>query len=314
MKKSFVKYFELICCLLCILFIILLPKETILGVKTGINLVLYSMIPSLLPFILIINILIKKKLCNIISKFFYPILKHIFKASQFSSFIIICGFLSGYPLGCKTIFEGLKNNLISEDEAKKLLTFCNNPSISYVINYVSYLCLDSYFKNSIVIMFIFLPPIITGIINSHLFYSKQQVNICNTDNNSSISVLNNTVSSLIKIGMYIIIFTTINAWLSIFISNDNIPLNIITSFMEIISGSKYVSQLSLSTIHKLFTLCIFSITGGICIFIQSISFLPSKSYIKYYIIGKIESLLIFCILFYIYFNYKTIFNFIISLL
>lgn len=163
-------------------------------------------------------------------------------------------------------------------------------------------------------MFIFLPPIITGIINSHLFFSKQQVNICNTDNNSSISVLNNTVSSLIKIGMYIIIFTTINAWLSIFISNDNIPLNIITSFMEIISGSKYVSQLSLSTIHKLFTLCIFSITGGICIFIQSISFLPSKSYIKYYIIGKIESLLIFCILFYIYFNYKTIFNFIISLL
>ena len=173
----------------------------------------------------------KKKLCNIISKFFYPILKHIFKASQFSSFIIICGFLSGYPLGCKTIFEGLKNNLISEDEAKKLLTFCNNPSISYVINYVSYLCLDSYFKNSIVIMFIFLPPIITGIINSHLFFSKQQVNICNTDNNSSISVLNNTVSSLIKIGMYIIIFTTINAWLSIFISNDNIPLNIITSFL-----------------------------------------------------------------------------------
>lgn len=300
MKKSII-FFKLAICIICIFLIIYMPGKTIEGVKSGVNIVLYSMLPSLMPFILIINFLVSRNLCQYIAKIFHPVVKHLFKLSLNGCFVMICGFFSGFPIGCKTVFQFLNSGKISKSEAKLLLTFCNNASISFIINYIAFLCFDSYYPPQLFAIFIFLPSLITGIINARIFFKHNDNNVLLNTNTESFSVMDATLKSLTKIAFFIIIFSVILSWFSSFSSAENTYYNFLLGFLEIMSGTKLLTSLCINKNLMLFVSCIYAITGGICITFQSISFFTDKSLYKYYFLGKLESVIIFIFIFLLYF-------------
>ena len=86
-----------------LLFFIMLsfPQEVFDGASEGLLLWFQIVLPTLLPFIIISNILIQTNSISMLSRIFGPAFQKIFRISTDGSFVVLAGFLCGYPMGAK---------------------------------------------------------------------------------------------------------------------------------------------------------------------------------------------------------------------
>ena len=104
----------------CIIYSVNITNYVILGIK----ICLYSVIPSLLPFMLITNYMQAHNLCTTVSAIFHPIFNKLMSLSEYGTFALIIGFTSGYPMGAKIIGDLYSaDNISFKKEAKLLITF-----------------------------------------------------------------------------------------------------------------------------------------------------------------------------------------------
>ena len=112
------------------------PQTVFAGASYGLLLWFRHVLPTLLPYMVLINILIRTPalhwICRIISTFLCPLLG----TSYYGTFAVLTGFLCGYPMGAKTTSDLLNVNKISRSEASYLLSFCNNTSPAFILSYV----------------------------------------------------------------------------------------------------------------------------------------------------------------------------------
>lgn len=288
------RLFLTIICMVAIFIILGFPEMTTSGVRQGIKLNLYSVIPSLLPFMVLTNIMIKYGLCEYISFIFKPVLSKIFKVSSMGCFAIIIGFSCGYPMGAKIIGDLRKNNLLSKSEACYLITFCNNCSITFLLNYILFSCLGSNIPLYEILLLVYSPPVITGIINKFLL--KPDINTDTginypTDNSNPIL---NAVKSISILSVYIICFTVISQWISSISFLPEASKCIIAGMTEITSGANFIAAAMRNTPAKDFLILACTVWGGLSIMFQSFEQLPDINLKKYYFIGKLEQLAIYC--------------------
>lgn len=121
---------------LLFLFMLISPKAVFNGASEGLLLWFQIILPTLLPFIIITNLLLYTDSIHYISKAFGRILCYIFKVSENGSFAVIVGFLCGYPMGAKVTADLMTSGYITEDEGKYLLSFCNNTSPVFILNFI----------------------------------------------------------------------------------------------------------------------------------------------------------------------------------
>lgn len=296
------RFFLTLLCVISIFIVLAYPTIVTEGVRQGIKLNLYSVIPSLLPFMILTNIMIKYNLCEYISYIFKPVLDKIFKVSSMGCFAVVIGFTCGYPMGAKIIGDLYHNNLISKSEASYLITFCNNCSMSFLLNYILFECLNSELKLQTVLFLVYLPPIVTGIINK--FIIKPDIN--HNTSKSYISINSNPIFSAAKsmsiLCVYIICFTVISKCISCITIIPNILKCVLSGITEITSGSNFIVSTLANKQTKEFFVLSCTIWGGLSIMFQSFEQLPENFLKHNYIIGKLEQLLLF-FLFYTIFVY-----------
>lgn len=102
----------------------------------GLNLWFQKMIPTLLPFMILSGILIRMHLSGRFAGLFSPLLRPLFGLSDDCLYVIIIGFLCGFPMGARVTAESLQHGRISGREASLLLAFCNNIGPVYFTGYV----------------------------------------------------------------------------------------------------------------------------------------------------------------------------------
>ena len=121
-----------------VLFILLLyfPQEVFAGASDGLLLWFQVIIPTLLPFIIISNLMINTSAIHILSKLLEPLLSRLFGVSDYGTFAILTGFLCGYPMGSKVTADMIREGYISIEEGQYLLSFCNNTSPMFIISYL----------------------------------------------------------------------------------------------------------------------------------------------------------------------------------
>lgn len=126
--------------ILCAIFfftaMLLFPQAAFQGASSGVLLWFHTVLPTLLPFLIITNLLIHTGAIHVISRLLSPILCPAFRVSPYGAFVILIGFLCGCPMGSKVTADLLKKNSISQCEARYLLSFCNNTSPMFVISYI----------------------------------------------------------------------------------------------------------------------------------------------------------------------------------
>ena len=87
---------------ICLLFFLLLhPDEGLLGARDGLTLWLNVMLPTLLPFLIFTGILLKSGNLTKLLNPFSLLWKKCFGLSPAGAYVLILGFLCGYPMGAK---------------------------------------------------------------------------------------------------------------------------------------------------------------------------------------------------------------------
>ncbi len=132
MKKYF-RLFFLIILLLLTTFMIISPSTTINAAENGFKLWYTILIPALLPFFIIAELMVSLGLIKFIGVILEPIMRPLFRLPGSSSVVVVMGFTSGFPVGailCKKLYE---ENMLTANEAERLVTFTNNSSPLFII-------------------------------------------------------------------------------------------------------------------------------------------------------------------------------------
>ncbi len=115
----------------------LLESETALELSaSALNLWFQKMIPALLPFMILSGILIRMNLSDRFAKLFAPLLRPVFRLSDSCLYVIVIGFLCGFPMGARVTAESYERGKLDRREAALLLAFCNNIGPIYFTGFV----------------------------------------------------------------------------------------------------------------------------------------------------------------------------------
>lgn len=301
MKKLLVILFSLI------IFLIIINSNTIINnILLSFNICFNNLFPSLIPFMLISNILIKYEFVYEISNIFKNISNKVFKINKNCSFAIIMSMISGTPSNSKYLKDLYDNNLIGIDDMKKCINFCHFTNPIFIIGTIGYTFLMNKKLGLIILFSHFTSSFIIG-----LLFRNKKVKLLNNDfkinknNKKFISILNysiiSTANTLLLI-LGIITFCLIITGLldSIFNINDN--LKFIYGFIELTQGLKYLSLSNLNIYIKTILSSFMISFGGFCIHLQVFSILDNKKirYLPYFISrilhGIISSIITFIIM------------------
>lgn len=271
------------------------PHETFDGAQNGLLLWFQTLLPTLLPFIILSNLLIHTNLISYISKFLKPFLQKLFGVSEQSCYAILIGFICGYPIGAKVISDLLQTNRITRQEGQYLLSFCNNTSLMFII---SYLVMQNFGDESLMLgtLFILLfSPMVCSFIFRKWYKIKFQSSKISFATNHVLSVrfeildtsIMNGFDTITKIGGYIILFSILFSLCSLFHFDWIIPI------LEISNGIPWLlsANLSFEIIYPL-VLALTSF-GGLCAVAQTYSMIQGTSLsIFAYIIQKLITALV----------------------
>lgn len=193
------------------------PEATGQGISNGIDLCLGTLIPSLLPFMVVSSIIVNLDVLKLTEKIFSKITYPLLRLPGKSIGIFFLSILGGYPIGGQIIKELYDKNEITASEGRRLLLFCINPSPAFVISSVGFYMLGS--KNAGII--VYLSVIISSFIIS-LFsrlIDSDRAHIKNMSPKKQIHFSDEFIKSVSTAGKAIL---TVCAWVIIFSGIGNV--------------------------------------------------------------------------------------------
>ncbi|MBQ4057422.1 MAG: hypothetical protein IJD40_00655 [Lachnospiraceae bacterium] len=269
--------------MISLLIMLLIFHDTVIsGTQNGLLLWYQTLVPSLLPFILVTNAMSE-------TNAYYSIARHFQKIHPQKTYEIIAillGNLCGYPIGGKILNDFVKNQCISNKQANRLLPLASQASPMFLLGYVYNHILHKEISLGIFLISIYLPTIIYytclclfSAKDVHPIYciSTQKINIKDT--------FLHAVEIMVMIGLYVIIFSILLTTLLPFFQFT--PAKIILSFFEITTGLPLLNSLPLTKPFQMALLCSLCSFGGLCSAFQVKGVLEySNTDIKKYLLNK----------------------------
>ena len=252
----------------CALLVLIIDtKSIILGAQSGIDLCTKTLIPSLFPFFVISGYL-----CQALSTFRFPFLKHILKLCAMPSGtepLLVIGMLGGYPVGAKAVTEAYWNGQLDKGTARRLLGFCSNAGPAFVFGVIGNM-FESSWVSWIVMLILIISSIITGAI---LPRSPVKENSCIKSNDSSfIKIFEGSIRSIAYVCGWVILFrvfmTFLNRWF-MWILPDTIRI-MLTGIFELSNGCLELRKIGNEGLRMIISSGLLSF-GGLCIFLQTAS-------------------------------------------
>ena len=251
--------------------------------RSGLLLWYHSVVPTLLPFMLLTGLLLRLRLLEPLLPFLQRCLAPIFGCSGYGVFAILCGFTAGFPMGAKLTRTLLDQKKISHKEACHLIGFVNNPSPAFLLSYVA---ADQWQHPELGILLIgnvFGSALLYGILSSFRFRSVR------TDPSRSGSVhataihespqdcfalidscIEDAVSATVRIGVYLIVFSMlVDAAASIPLASTPVGL-VLFAALELTNGIHLIAHSPLSFQVQLVLIPALAAFGGCSVIAQSI--------------------------------------------
>lgn len=295
------KQFSIILCFLSlILFVCTHVNLVVQGTTEGLSVWYNNLVPVVLPFLLISGYFLSS--LN---------LEHLNK-TQAIFIILVIGLFCGYPVGAIVISRLYQSESIDTRTAYALMPLCNNVSPMFLTGYIYQQYMHQFMPLYIMLGFIYVPQILYAggyLLSSHLYSylhrskphsttihsSDSQPEIAatqeckgHTPQNVRPSVMENSISTITIIGLYVVIFSVISSVIMHYNNTGMISVKMVTAFLEITKGIPDIYELPIHTQIK--TALILSLTsfGGISSIFQSVHILKeSKLSLSAYILGKL---------------------------
>ncbi len=128
--------FYTIIILLNAFFMIINPRETVQAASQGLLLWYSIVLPALLPFFIVAELLVKIRFVNFMGVLMEPVMRPVFRLPGCSSLVLVMGFTSGFPVGAVLTRNLYDQQQLSAEEAERLLVFTNNASPLFILGAV----------------------------------------------------------------------------------------------------------------------------------------------------------------------------------
>lgn len=118
-------------------YLLLCPREAAEAARSGLLLWYHSVIPVLLPFMLLCNLFLRCAGDGGLRGVPAAPLGRLFGCSAAGGFAVFAGFLCGFPMGAKVTSDLLHAGRIDRRESRHLYGFVNNLSPGFILSYLS---------------------------------------------------------------------------------------------------------------------------------------------------------------------------------
>lgn len=280
-------------------FILIFPSSSYLGAKKGLMLWFNTLLPTLLPFMILSNLIVRMRITVPLSRILYPLFHRIFGVTRNGCYPVLIGFLSGIPVGAKTTADMVERGELSEGEGQYLLGLCNNASPMFIMSYISLSQLNKPGLRFILLLILYSSALIGALLWQHLPFLHKPVSSLGMDNISvpmgsgfDMKKLDNSIMDafdiITRVGGYVILFS-IAAQIITDTLTGNGPLKLILlGFLEITIGINKISTAPLTMDIKIALITMITAFGGLSGLAQTNSVISNtRLSIRTYFIQKI---------------------------
>lgn len=308
--------------------LVVFSSSNLTATKNGLTLWATCVVPSLFPFFVITNLLSHTKVVSVIGKLLDKFMRPLFNVPGIGGFAFVMGLISGYPVGAKIVADFREKGLVTQDEGERLLAFTNNSGPLFILSSVG-IALFGDTKTGLLLLGTHILACITvGIIfarfskknkfeNSYdtiknKFERKNDSQSCNSENITFknlgevlTSNINSSISAILMIGGFVVIFSVIISILNQTNILDNLStllypilnfLNIdlefakplLSGILELTNGVNLVANIPTKLISQNIVLSAFLLGfGGFSVLLQVYSIVSKTDLsMKKYLVGK----------------------------
>lgn len=272
-------------------FLLAKPQYYLDSARRGLSLFASSVLPSLFPFYFCSLLLTYMGAVSAISRAGAKGVKLLFNAPKESAYVLFLSMLCGYPVGASTIYELYSAGVISQNDAKRICSFCSTSGPVFMIGTIGGAIFDNTKVGLIILAAHYLGAIANG-----LLYRKRKSDDTATAFSSKTDIddilscaISKATINMLYVGGYIVICGMIVDTLELVgIRNVVAPfgdasqpvLAVIYSFVEMTRASIECSKCA--NIRLATILCAGAVSfGGLSVTLQSYTFL-SKCNVRFF--------------------------------
>lgn len=242
-------------------------KTALFGAREGLDLCVRAVIPSLFPFF-VLSILLTGSLTGIRLSFLRPLGK-LLRIPEGVESILLSGFLGGYPVGAQAVGNAFLSGQLKENEARRMLAFCNNAGPAFLFGIVSSLFPEGWMVWALwgihILSAIFVSFIMPG--DTHGFVTQKK-----EESTSLTSALNKALGVMARVCGWVVLFRVLIAfgdrWFGWMLPAE--AQVILSGILELTNGCFALNQISV--LGARFVLCsAFLAFGGVCVTFQTFS-------------------------------------------
>lgn len=321
-SKTFFKLIFLLIIIALLIRVILNPALSLESAKDGILIWLNILLPSLLPFFIISEILIGFGFVDFIGKLLRPIMKPLFNVPGEGAFPLTMSMLSGYPVGAKLTSRLREKRLITLEEGNRLICFSSTSGPLFMLGAVSIGMLGNSSLIPLIIIPHYLSVLTIGLFIGSFNIKDKNKNTPNKNNNlweeiqntylswlqtkkSIGSLITNSVKesmdSILIIGGLVIFYSVlveilfnvnfvqrfINHLSHFFSIDSQFIKGIIVGFFEMTTGCKNIAEANINIMYKILAINFVIGWSGISVHSQALSFINNTDLNgKLYVISK----------------------------
>ena len=197
------------------------PKAVFDGAESGLLLWFQVVFPTLFPFMLVSGLMLSGGGLVVISRIFGRLFSTLFATSPNDSFAVIACFLCGYPMGAKVSADLVRSGRISRDEGAYLLSFCNNTSPIFIMNFIVWKTFDrEELMIPTLLILIGVPAFLSLFFRRFYLKGRKKFPDLSDKKKNNVKLLNfemldsclaDSFESIVKVGLYIIFFSILIA-------------------------------------------------------------------------------------------------------
>lgn len=318
--------------LLLALFMVINPAQSVQAASDGIKLWGSVVLPALLPFFIVAELLVSMRFAHILGAILEPLMRPLFHLPGCSALVIVMGFTSGFPIGAVLTRKLYEENLLRPNEAERLVSFTNNSSPLFILGAVGVGLLGNPSAGYILAFSHYLSNLAVGLLwrfkadpesrlnsekhpglyeaRTQLIKVSQEIHIGKTMGDA----IKNSLNNILAVGGFIVLFSVLTRMLSLWgfmdglasflahgLSSFNLsyPLAYALSmgFFEMTLGTKTVCSSNAPLLAQLTVISSILAFSGLSILAQIssiVSGLPIR--FSFYIFSRLVQVILACLI------------------
>ena len=293
------------------IFLLLLLRSDIAieYMNKGLKLCVYTVIPSLFPFMVISELIVSSGIGTLLLRPISKPLKQLFRLPEDGCCTVILGMLCGFPVGAKCAVSALERGMLTREEAERILLFSSNPSSAFLINAVGVSLWGNRRFGTWLWIVSLISQLAVGLLFTHLPHKKEGKNLSSDTSYQTASLsggklfteaVRSSCFSMLLICAYVIFFSalvgTLNLMLEQFGATATLKA-ILFGVFELSGGMSAAAALSVPLVGAM--LCAFAAGwSGLSVHCQLLSICDGHGlHLKRYLVAKLLQGLLCALLF-----------------